>query len=88
MKVIEEKQYSIAAIGTCESCLKEDMMLTRVYHHYDGQCECHSPNHFEVWDICQDCNVPSKLGQEIEVDCRFKSFNELKNENRKNTNKN
>ena len=80
MKVVQERKYAIPAIGACDICKSEDQMLTRIYHDYDGQCECHSPNHFDVWDVCLTCDVPSKLGQEIDVDCRFKSLEELKNE--------
>lgn len=78
MKVIQEVKYPIPSIGVCDLCKETDKPLNRVYHHYDGTCECHSPNHFDIWDVCNSCEVPSKLDQEIVVDCRFKSLEELR----------
>ena len=42
-------------VGTCDICQKEGIELSRKYYHYDVQCECHSPNHFEFVRHCKDC---------------------------------
>lgn len=54
--------HSIPAQGTCCVCGAERVMLWRTYHHYDGlKCECHSPNHFDIYHHCRDC-VPAVNG--------------------------
>ena len=40
--------------GRCEICGK-DSYLERTYFHYDIECECHSPKHFELVRHCKDC---------------------------------
>jgi hypothetical protein len=41
--------------GTCEVC-KQESNLQRTYYHYDLQCECHSPCHFEIVRHCSVCH--------------------------------
>lgn len=41
--------------GKCEVCGREDVLLGRTYFHYDFQCECHSPEHFELVRHCERC---------------------------------
>lgn len=40
--------------GTCEICGKE-AVLTRIYEHFSFPCVCHSPEHFMLRDMCDDC---------------------------------
>ena len=40
--------------GTCDIC-KLPATLTRKYFRYLLNCECHSPNHFELVCHCKDC---------------------------------
>jgi len=42
-------------IGTCDICKKENLYLGRTYFNYDIECECCSPNHFEIINHCKDC---------------------------------
>ncbi len=44
--------------GKCGVCGKEKQ-LTRTYFYYNIQCECHSPQHFEMVAHCRDC-VPKE----------------------------
>lgn len=44
--------------GKCEVCGKEGILI-RTYFRYDIQCECHSPNHYEMVRHCPTC-VPSE----------------------------
>ena len=43
-----------AEYGKCEICGKETY-LQRTYFHYEIECECHSPNHFELVIHCLNC---------------------------------
>jgi len=49
---------NVIECGKCEICGK-DAPLQRTYFYYDIQCECHSPQHFEVVSHCADC-TPSE----------------------------
>jgi len=40
--------------GICDVCGKETT-LSRKYFRYDVNCECHSPNHFEIVWHCNEC---------------------------------
>jgi hypothetical protein len=40
--------------GFCMVCRKENN-ITRTYYHYDLECECHSPKHFEIVWHCLTC---------------------------------
>lgn len=40
--------------GKCDYCGKEDY-IEREYYHYNIECECHSPNHFEIRKHCKNC---------------------------------
>jgi hypothetical protein len=40
--------------GRCRICGKEGN-LTRTYYYYGIQCECHSPQHFEIVRHCLTC---------------------------------
>lgn len=40
--------------GKCDVCGKESN-LNRKYFYYGIQCECHSPEHFEIVEHCDDC---------------------------------
>jgi len=57
----------IPAIGTCDVCKKEDVALMRTYFHYDIKCECHSPNHFDVFDHCVSCVPKDPLTTKLEL---------------------
>lgn len=43
-------------VGRCECCGKENVTLRRKYFHYPIQCECHSPQHFEMVRHCEECD--------------------------------
>jgi len=53
-----EDKMGECEFGKCKICGKETT-LTRTYFHYDIECECHSPNHFDVVIHCQEC-IPEK----------------------------
>ncbi len=40
--------------GKCQICGKTTQ-LERTYFDYDVNCDCHSPNHFELVIHCKDC---------------------------------
>ena len=42
----------------CELCGKWKP-IKRKYYHYDVDCYCHTPNHFEIVKHCKDC-VPKE----------------------------
>lgn len=44
--------------GKCELCGK-DSYLVRTYFHYNIDCICHSPNHFDIIRHCNECR-PTK----------------------------
>lgn len=44
--------------GMCDVCGKESY-LRRTYFYYGIKCECHSPEHFEIVEHCEDC-IPYK----------------------------
>lgn len=67
LQTIEKKTYPIPATGTCEVCKKENVSLTRTYFHYDLQCECHSPNHFDLFDHCSECKPKQPLTTKAEL---------------------
>lgn len=43
-------------IGTCMVCRQEKKHLARKYYYYGIQCECHSPEHFEILEHCKECS--------------------------------
>lgn len=43
-----------ALYGKCSICGKESE-LTRIVNRYDFKCECHSPTHFESYNLCEEC---------------------------------
>jgi len=45
----------VIEIGKCDICGKENVILARKYYHYDINCECHNPTHFEIVWYCGDC---------------------------------
>ena len=45
--------------GTCEKCGKEGQ-LNRIYEKFSFPCECHSPQHFLMHDLCDDCYATFK----------------------------
>ncbi|MGL5692376.1 MAG: hypothetical protein ACRDD8_16455 [Bacteroidales bacterium] len=47
--------------GKCDVCGK-DAILSRKYFYYGIQCECHSPEHFEIVEHCSECTpvAPSR----------------------------
>lgn len=40
--------------GKCPYC-RQEKPLQRKYFYYDINCECHSPQHFEIVWHCKDC---------------------------------
>lgn len=66
--------------GKCEICGKE-APLERTYFHYNIQCECHSPLHFEIVRHCEDCvpKIPSIIHPMIKAmngkECRTTIIN-------------
>lgn len=53
-------------VGKCDICGKEGQLYRR-YYHYDIQCECHSPKHFELIRHCKQCADDVKPPKEIKV---------------------
>ena len=45
--------------GTCEKCGKE-AQLNRIYEKFSFPCECHSPQHFLMHDLCDECYATFK----------------------------
>lgn len=45
-------------VGKCDIC-GNTRPLQRKYYHYNIQCECHSPQHFEFVSHCEHC-VPKE----------------------------
>ena len=41
-------------VTKCNMCGKV-AQVNRKYYHYNIQCECHSPNHFEIVEHCREC---------------------------------
>lgn len=68
MTIITQKRYAIPAYGKCDLCAK-DAYLNRVYNNYpaDVTCECHSPHHFDIYDVCSDCVVEIPTNEEAQV---------------------
>ena len=64
--------------GTCNKCGKKSQ-LNRICERFSFPCECHSPNHFIIHDLCDDCYYtfkedPNKICiAEISVDT-FNTF--------------
>jgi hypothetical protein len=46
--------------GRCPVCGKEDVPLNRKYYHYDIECQCHNPKHFEIVWHCNECEAPKE----------------------------
>ena len=40
--------------GRCDMC-GQVTTVRRKYYHYDVECECHSPKHFEIVRHCIKC---------------------------------
>ena len=40
--------------GKCQYCEYEGI-IKRTYFHYEIECECHSPNHFQIVWHCDKC---------------------------------
>jgi hypothetical protein len=56
--------------GLCEVC-KENRPLERTYYHYDINCVCHSPKHFELVRHCSTCIPREPLTTKIEIQTSF-----------------
>ena len=54
--------------GECCVCTAKTH-LKRTYWHYDIDCDCHSPKHFEVRRHCRYCTPNEPLY--TEVDCEL-----------------
>lgn len=57
MKLTRLERYAIPAIGNCKLCGIETN-LVRTYFHYDSECKCCSPNHFNIVHTCKSCVAP------------------------------
>ena len=42
--------------GTCGRCGKKGTLIRRKRDFPGIKCECHSPNHFDLKLLCEDCN--------------------------------
>ena len=51
--------------GECCVCT-DKAQLTRTYWHYDIDCDCHSPKHFEVRRHCRFCTPNEPLYTEVD----------------------
>lgn len=60
--------------GKCDICGKETY-LQRTYFRYDIKCECHSPNHFELFRHCDTCTP--KEPKETKITLKTETFNKL-----------
>ena len=40
--------------GCCKICMKYKA-VNRKYYYYDFKCDCHSPQHFEIVNHCDNC---------------------------------
>lgn len=47
--------------GKCEVCGRENVILGRTYFGYGFECECHSPEHFEMVRHCHGCTPKKPL---------------------------
>jgi hypothetical protein len=74
-------------IGQCDVCGKEKVALKRQYYFYGVKCDCHSPEHFEIVEHCNDCTPvppkrttitlePNEIRHRFELEIGFKNLTE------------
>lgn len=50
--------------GKCRVCGKEGI-IERTYFHYNVECECHSPKHFEIVFHCNTCTPKEPIQTKV-----------------------
>lgn len=62
--------------GICEKCGKE-AQLNRIYDKFSFPCACHSPTHFMLHNLCEDCysNFRENAEHECHADVSVDTFN-------------
>lgn len=63
--------------GKCDICGK-NAQLNRKYYHYDIQCECCSPNHFDLICHCDNCHP--KPPKQTTIKLKVYTLKELRKE--------
>ena len=63
--------------GKCDVCGK-DAPLWRKYYRYDIQCECHSPQHFDLVRYCKDCTP--KPPKTTKITLKVESIKDIRRE--------
>lgn len=53
--------------GTCEVCGQQNVPVSRAYFYYGIQCECHSPEHFEIVFHCLACTPKPPTTTKVEM---------------------
>ena len=62
--------------GRCEKCGKE-ATLNRIYDKFSFPCACHSPSHFMLHNLCNECysNFRENPDHECHADVSVDTFN-------------
>lgn len=51
--------------GKCDVCKKEAPLKRVTFYYPNVKCECHSPYHFELKEVCKDCEAKEPMETEV-----------------------